>query len=272
MAYFVYPLIGLLIVGVPVALLMRKMSGPDLGAPPRRDADAILPIGESEFTDRSAQEMAEAFLSALSVKERLALVRNPDEVLSWLSEAAEEVLAHPIVFRDLRAMGLASASGEARFHRFAVQMADGGMRMLCVVQTPRGPLVDYEAFARYGTARWGDLLEGAVGEEIRVMARTGTYYQYQFGDETEWAAFDLTSPDWPGSLTGYARRDSPSAGTLAAIVGKETKQRVTLKVRPEGESYLKRQVVIEKVIASGWVRTEGDLEARWLLQGRAESE
>jgi hypothetical protein len=43
-------------------------------------------------------------------------------------------------------------------------------------------------------------------------------------------------------------------------------------VRPEGESYLKRQVVIEKVIASGWVRTEGDLEARWLLQGRAESE
>ena len=35
------------------------------------------------------------------------------------------------------------------------------------------------------------------------------------------------------------------------------------RLRPEGESHQHRQVVIEKVLSIGWVRTEGDLESKW---------
>ena len=59
---------------------------------------------------------------------------------------------------------------------------------------------------------------------------------------------------------------SPTAGLLGAITSKVPKQRVTLKIRPEGDSHQHKQVVIERVLANGWVQTEGDVEARWQLR------
>jgi hypothetical protein len=225
-----------------------------------------LPIAESEVTDESAREVAEAFLKATSLDDRLTRVRDPDAVRGRLASYSEESRAVPILFSGIQAMGLATASGEARFHRFAVQMPDGTSCFLPVVQTSRGPLVDYDAFARYGTAGWQDLLEGVPASELRVIARRSTYHQFDFVDERKWMAFELSSPDWPSTLTAYAPTDSITAGTLFAITGRKSKQRVVLSIRPEGESYLKRQFIIEKVLASGWVRTEGDIESRWLLK------
>ncbi len=258
----IYSLIALLIVGVPILVVLKRSGEAATPAKLREAGEAGLPMDETRVTSDSAREVAEAFLEALTTPERLAVTRDPEAAASQLADYPEEVRALPIEHTGLRGMRVTSASGEARFHRFAVRMKDGGMRLLCVAETARGPLVDYQAFARFGTADWEELQEGAVAEEVRIFAKASTYYQHRFEDETKWVSFELTSPDWPKSLMGYARAESVTARALSKIVG-NTKQRVTLNIRPEGESHLQRQVVIEKVLADGWVRTEGDVESKW---------
>ena len=240
-----------------------------------RVRDSEVAIDEEAVTALPAIEVARNFLRAGTPAERMALARKTGTLEERLRRFPAELTVYPISYRTLHPMGVASASGELSFQRFAVTLADGSRRLLCVTATPEGPLVDFEALARYGTAEWDALLEGAPGEELRVVAKTSFYYNHQFADDQEWAAFDLSSPDWPDSLTGYAKRGSATAGVLAKIVGKAPRlvgkaprQRVTLRIRPEGTSHQHRQFVIDKVLASGWVMTTGDLEEKWLRQQR----
>ncbi|MDE0594155.1 MAG: hypothetical protein OSB65_02810 [Roseibacillus sp.] len=268
---YVIPIVILVLLGITVPLALRLSSRWERSAAastlkegtPLPEREQEVNIDEAIVSDLSALEVAQAFLGAGSERERLALVRDPERALAKLAGFAQEVRAFPIEHGAVIAMGAASASGNMRFERFAVTMADGRMRLLCIAATPRGPMVDYESFARYGTATWQGLLEGEAGEEVRLVVKPSFYFNHGFTNDKSWTAFELSSPDWPDSLTGYATTGSPTAELLTEITSKNRKQRVTLKLRPEGESHHARQVRIEKVLASGWVLTEGDIEKKW---------
>lgn len=257
--------VGAVVIGLVVGLSSKggDSTNPEM-APPKREPP--VSIDEAAVSGDSAMEVARKFLKATSAEERVALVRNADTVRENLRSYPAAVIAYPIAFSSLVQMGPASASGELRFQRFTVTICDGSRRLLCVAQTSAGPLVDYDAFARYGTAEREDLLDGESGEQLRLVVKPSFYYNHGFSDDEVWTAFDLSSPDWPDSLTGYARSESSTAGVLTEILRNAPKQRVTLKIRPEAESYRKRQFVIEKILASGWVMTQGDIEARWLMR------
>ncbi|MFP6875764.1 MAG: hypothetical protein VCA37_02950 [Roseibacillus sp.] len=272
--------IALLGVAIPFALNVVNWKTPTKDASkhkaqkklaqPVREPSVI--IDESAVSNLTSREVAQAFLDATSEEERLALVRNPNEVRSGMVTFPDEVKSYPIEHTFVKPMGVATAGGIMRFQRFSVSMPDGRPRFLCVAETPRGPLVDYEAFARHGTVNWEKLLAGEAGEMVRLLVKPSFYFNHGFTDEKKWVAFELSNPDWPASLTGYAPVGSPTAGLLGAITSKVPKQRVTLKIRPEGDSHQHKQVVIERVLANGWVQTEGDLEARWQLrEGRKSS-
>lgn len=273
---YVIPIVILALLGitVPLALTLNNRSGPssatssptEVTRSPAREQK--VEIDEAIVSDLSALEVAQAFLEAGSEQERFALVRDPERALAKLPAFAEEVRTYPIEHGKVGRMGAASASGDLRFERFVVPMADGRMRLLCIAATPRGLMVDYEAFARYGTATWQGLLEGKAGDEVRLFVRPSFYFDHEFSDDKRWTAFELGSPDWPDSLTGYAVTGSVTAQLLTEIISKNPQQRVTLKLRPEGESHHDRQLRIEKVLASGWVRTPGDIEAKWQRRQR----
>ena len=254
---YVIPIVILVLLGITVPLALRLSSRWERSA-----AASTLKEG-TPLPEREALEVVQAFLEAGSERERLAFVRDPELAFAKLVGFAQEVRTFPIEHGAVIAMGAASASGNMRFERFAVTMADGRMRLLCIAATPRGPMVDYESFARYGTATWQGLLEGEAGEEVRLVVKPSFYFNHGFTNDKSWTAFELSSPDWPDSLTGYATTGSPTAELLTEITSKNRKQRVTLKLRPEGESHHARQVRIEKVLASGWVLTEGDIEKKW---------
>ena len=127
-------------------------------AQPVREPSVI--IDESAVSNLTSREVAQAFLDATSEEERLALVRNPNEVRSGMVTFPDEVKSYPIAHTFVKPMGVATAGGNMRFQRFSVSMPDGRSRFLCVADTPRGPLVDYEAFARHGTVNWEKLLAG----------------------------------------------------------------------------------------------------------------
>ena len=275
---YLIPIMILALLGiiVPLALSLKNRSGPSSAASSSRVATRFpgrepkVEIDEAIVSNLSALEVAQAFLEAGSEQERFALVRDSERALAKLAAFAQEIRTYPIEHGTMFRMGAASASGNLRFERYAVTMTDGRMRLLCIAATPRGLRVDYEAFARYGTATWQGLLEGKAGEEVRLFVRPSFYFEHEFPDDKSWTAFELSNPDWPDSLTGYAVTGSVTAQLLTEIISKKPKQRVTLKLRSKGESHHNRQLRIEKVLASGWVRTPGDIEAKWQRRQRGQ--
>jgi hypothetical protein len=240
-----------------LAVVLFSVSTSLLGGPGEKVVEAVrapaVKIDESVVSSLNALQVARAFLDAQSEEERLKWTRNPERAKALLGSFPEEIQGYPIAHQSLQRMGVASASGNLFFERFAVTMPDGGRRLICVAKTPEGPLVDYEAFARYGTADWKSLLAGESGEEIRLVAKPSFYFQHRFADENR-------------SLVGYAPKGTVTEDLLREITSKAPKQRVTLRLSPLADSHEQKQVVIEKVLASGWVRTDGDVEARWQLR------
>lgn len=262
-------IIALLAITIPLALTLMDRKGRPSYV--KRDSESQArergaEIDEAAVSSLTAGQVAKAFLAATTAEERLALVRNPEGARAVLSSFVDEAKAFPIAYSQMRRMGVASANGDMRFERYAVTMDDGSRRLICVAETPQGPLVDYQAFARFGTASWEELLAGSPGEEVRAVAQPSYYFSHEFADDQKWTAFRLSNPDWPDALTGYALVGSATAGVLKEILSKLPKQRVTLKLRAEGKSHEDKQVVIEKVLASGWLRTGGDLEDKWQSQ------
>lgn len=264
--------LALVAIGIPVGLSLtdwRGLSGKkSQGKPaPLEEVDRIadISIDEEAVTKLNARDVAEAFLKAETFEERLNYVRNPDQVVLGLPWFPPGTKACPIPYLTLNNMGQASASGELNFDRFAVGMPDGSHRLLCVTQTSRGLQVDYEAFARYGTS-WKRLLAGEPGTEVRLIVRKSYYFQPPFQDDSKWLSYELSNPDWPGNLTGYAQVDSVTAQVLQKMLSRAPRQRLIVQLRAQEGSHQNKQFLIEKVLSSGWVRSKADLESKWKMR------
>jgi hypothetical protein len=263
----VIPLFVLLLLAIAIPLAMSLQSDGEgavesPGAVERGggDLEKLPEIDESLVTNLSEENVAHAFLEAGSWEERRRYVRDADEVSGHMRAYPEEVKAFPIPVAELRSMGaITPGGGVLRYERFAARMESGGMRFLCVVQTEQGPRVDYDSFARYATASGEEVQAGRPVSEVRLMAERDSYFNNRFQDETKWACFKLSCPDWPKTVWGYAPTGSITAELLSQIVSAQA-QRVTLALRSEEDSHLQSQFVIERVVVNGWVRTPLDPE------------
>lgn len=199
-----------------------------------------------------ALEVARAFLAAGGTDARLAFVRDREVVQGHLGSYPEQ--ARSGVVENLRQMGHKVADG-VEVTAFAARFADGSFRMLSVVDEGAGPLVDWDSYARYGSAPWGGLISGvADAAEVRVFVRPGEYFGGRFFDAERWVCFVLETPDFDGSLYAYA----PAGGELAArmqsgvMATRDFRQHMTLRVKTEGGGLFE----VEELLAVGWVVLE----------------
>ena len=210
--------------------------------------------GTTAFTHDSCMAVAKAFLSAKTPAEKSALVRDPDRVRPFMDAFAPKVGTGTVI--DLRAYGFARADAAA-VRSFLVKFSDGGSRVVCVADTPDGPKVDWEAFARHGTATATELKNGkATTAEVRVLATPGRYYNYRFHDDQLWKAVELSNADWTDSLTGYAHADSDTASQLAKLMDAAdgVPVPVLLRLSTDPESAPRGQCVIEELVVPHWVK------------------
>lgn len=228
-----------------------------------------LGLGEGDVFSKPPQEVADAFIAASDENERLKWVRNPEAVAGRISDYPVQALNTPVV--KLKRLGLAT-NGNDIFARFAARFADGSSRLVCVLSTPGGPRVDWDCYARYGTASWPQIFNYEVSSaEVRVFAKSDHYYNDYFRDDTQWACFKLSSPELDdGRLVyGYVRRGTRTCKILkqALPVGKRRSQRVMLRVsspvREKASGEKVHQFRIDRVINIGWIRGERDLEDSW---------
>ncbi|WP_435893016.1 hypothetical protein [Oceaniferula spumae] len=206
-----------------------------------------------------SRKVAELFTNAVESDKRLKWARNPDLVKPRLHEYA--VQAVNAVPDRLVAVGSAKNS-EFGFQCFMAYFTTGSPRPICVVATEDGPKVDWDCYARYGTASWELLLNNSVkSAEMRVLAVASDYYNYEFRDESKWQCYRIMSPDLDEEIYGYVARDSAAAGVLSKITiwNKSSPMRVILKLTSGPDSLKRRQLRIKNAIAIGWVK--GDLSA-----------
>ena len=206
--------------------------------------------------------MARAFLAESDPVKRLQWVRNAEEVESRLGEYPEE--ARAAVGEIEKVLGHQGDGGHP-ITAFVVEFPSGNRRLLEVVGMPDGPKVDWDAYARYGTASWENLWSGEVRQAVvRVFCEPATEQPKPFEDQRKWTSFRLSGADLPQAALGFAQAGSVREERMKRVVlaTPNYRQRFTLEIlRHEGKD--EPLFEITRCLAVGWIADDRPVEEQW---------
>lgn len=238
----------------------------------RKQRDKSDTQGETHLTPRedddgmreelaTAEAVARAFLKESDPSKRMRWVRNAEEVKARLTEYPEEARAG---IGEIEKMLGHQGDGANPITAFVVAFPSGNVRLLEVVGTADGPRVDWDAYARYGTASWEDLWSGKVERAVvRVFCEPSSELSATFEDD-KWTCFRLSSPDLPQTALGFAEVGSVREEIMKKVIlgTPNYRQRFVLEiVRREGKD--EPHFEITRCLAVGWIQGEHDLEKIW---------
>ena len=258
---------------IVLMLFLVFLSWPGLKREPGRqtapvvEGDAVLEA-DTEVRDGidAAEKVARTFLAEGIPFERLRRVRDGDDVLFRMDAYSKEAREAPGEIEKM--IGHLSEGGRT-VTAFAVTMPSGDVRLLEVVETEKGPKVDWDAYARYGTASWEDLLSGkAERAVVRVFCEPSSERPEPFGNQAEWTCFRLSSPDLPQAALGFAQVGSVREAMMKKVIlgTPRYRQRFTLEIlRHEGKD--EPLFEITRCLAVGWILGERDVEEDWREKG-----
>lgn len=218
---------------------------------PAQNAELVkLNKVETELFTSDPKNHATSFVYAKTVEERSGYVRDASNVGAYPEQARTAI---PMRIKDYDV----GNDGEGQYAQFLAEFSDGGERMIAVVPTDRGPKVDWDCYARFGTAAWPNILGGQVEKaEVRVIVRPSNYYNFAFSEEKEWLAYEVSSPDLQSCIFAYAKKGSDLATHLEKVFvsGDGKPMRLILELTKSAEGLPHRQFVLSGLIAQGWVK------------------
>ena len=214
---------------------------------------------------RQAEAVAKAFLAESDPQVRLHWARLPDAVRMRMDGYSEEARESPGAIE--KTIGHASEDGHT-ITAFAVELPSGNMRLMEVVTTEEGPKVDWDAYARHGTASWQELWSGTTQKAVvRVFCEPSTERSEPFKDQTKWTCFRMSSPDMPQAALGFAEVGSVREAMMKKVVlsTPNYRQRFTLEiVRHEGKEEPLFEIV--RCHAVGWIEADRAVEEEWTVE------
>lgn len=235
-----------------IALVVVAMA--DLGLPWQQRAVPPVPPAVRRLLAQPAPDaVAAAFTNARSHKDRLRWIRNPDRLEPVLRRfyqtgagSTEEFLRYSPLPASLR--------GDAALAQFDAIMRNGEHRLLFVVDTPEGPRVDFETYARHCDTTWEDLLAGRVLESgaMRVLLKPDNFFNRQFPDDGRWFSIAAESPDLQDMLHLYAPVTLPRVPTFARQSAGHP-LRATVRLASRNGSHFHREFQITELVAEDWV-------------------
>ncbi len=217
--------------------------------------EAVLPKlaedAESVFIGQPIA-IARAFAEAEDLEARLELVRHPEEVRKRLERYPEQAVSE--IPTGIHAAGIGT-DGEKQYPIFKAEFANGDARLISVLATPDGLKVDWDCYARNGSATWEEFTTGKVKEAtFRVFVRKGAYFNFDYSDEKKWRCYRMISPEMPDGIYAFVEAYSETAVAIAEALRDKGLERMILTVRADNaESLARRQVRIVSVESRGWV-------------------
>ncbi len=214
-------------------------------------------IERSEASLLAASEpLVKRFLEATTVDDLLPLVRNPAVAEARMRGFyTEGKVAAPGLSRFNSSGGV---SIREKFVSLSVMTRDHEEKALALIETPQGLKIDWESWVGWSDISWEKFLatKPVTGHVFRVTVSAVDYYNFSFADESKWRSYRLISPDGDTSLYGYVERGSVLEQRIHPD-GETKSLALMLSLKfPEGAT-THSQVVIERLVADGWVE-EGD--------------
>lgn len=211
----------------------------------------------------AAEAVARAFLKEDDPAKRLQWVCNADDVKERMAEYPEEARSEA---GEIEKVLGHQVDGGRTVTGFVVAFPSGNARLLEVVGTPDGPRVDWDAYARHGTASWEDMLTGkAQRAVVRVFCEPSSERPVPYEDQGKWTSFRLSSPDLPQARLAFAAMGAVREEKMKKVILSTPKyrQRFTLEiVRHEGED--EPLFEITRCLAVGWILSERAVEEEWV--------
>jgi len=253
-------LIGLVVVFGSIGLSRKKGADNDtqgeIFSAPKEDDD-----GTREELE-TAETMVREFLKEADPTKRLKWVRNAEEVKARLAEYPEEARAGVGAIQEMLGH---LGEGANPVTAFVVAFPSGSVRLLEVFGTSEGPRVDWDAYARYGTASWEDLFSGkAERAVVRVFCEPSSERPEPFEDQSNWTGFRLSSPDLPQAALAFAEVGSVREKNMKHLIlgSPNYRQRFVLEiVRHQGKD--EPLFEIKRCMAVGWILGESPVEETW---------
>ena len=233
----------------------------------RKDAHTAhaVEMDELPYGIEKAEAVARQFLAESDPAMRLRWVRDADAVSLRMKHYSDEALTSPGEIEKM--IGHVSEAGRT-ITAFAVAMPSGDLRLLEVVKKENGLKVDWDAYARHGTASWEDLWSGkAQLAVVRVFCEPATERPEPFEDQSKWTCFRMSSPDMPQAALGFAEVGSERDEMRKKVVlsTPSYRQRFVLEiVRHEGKD--EPLFEIAKCHAVGWIVEENAVEDEWVTE------
>jgi hypothetical protein len=215
------------------------------------DPDAgLIDIKATFLTE--AEELARKFLSAQTVEELRGLIRNPDVNIPRIMKL------HPDGKIDMGGLLTFNPADEfmksGEFISVVVSTKNYEERTMVFVDTSEGIRIDWESWDGWCEMGWEEFMttKPTTGTLFRVKLNNTNYYNFDFSDEAKWISYTLLSSDEKHRMYGYVELGSLIEDDIPAST--ETTDRFfTLSLKFPENSQSNNQVIIERVIASGWV-------------------
>jgi hypothetical protein len=229
-------------------------AAPDAGTPPGTQpgqADAIPLLSDAAFL-AAAEPIAKKFMEARKTEEIIPLVRNPDVVAPRITQFYPS--------SDITPVGLSAFNPqnevvrEGSIYMVGVRTRDFEDKAMAFVNTSDGLRIDWESWVGWSEMSWEQFLKTkpTTAQLFRVSLNKVEYYNMAFSDDGKWQSHRLLSPDGMASIYGYAERGSITNSQLH-IPPESTSAPFTLMLRFPESGEFRDQVIIDKVLAEGWV-------------------
>ena len=199
------------------------------------------------------EAVVKRFLEAADVDELLGLARNRSRVEPLMRRYYEKNAYNASGFRRLVMSSEMQIKGD--LVSVQVELPDLTRKLIVLERKDDTYIVDWESWVTYGEMGWKELRASRSTKPVlmRVLISNVEYYNFGFSDENKWQSYRLSSDDKQESLYGYIDVNSEVASKMRLLNSVRREMALTIRVRfPEGAK-ADNQVIIEEVIASGWV-------------------
>lgn len=199
-----------------------------------------------------AEPLARRLMEARSVSEMLPLVRDPEltapRMRDWYGRHGFDGLEiNRFAYRNETSFIGSMAS-------VSIMMSDFIKREMVFVADGDTLLIDWESWVGWSELPWSEFMEKrpASPKLFRVKAQLGNYFNYGFKEHSNWRCYEFESPDGEHLLFAYGEIGSEADNKLAGVEERD-KRALTVRLRYPENAPTANQVIIDEVLADGWV-------------------
>lgn len=221
---------------------------------PETISELLLEVGAKELHSMATTAL-KSFLDAKDIKSRIQYCREAQRVQPLMESYYSKHDSGPISYRRFSTVGDNETGPLQGFYLLKISFADFSIRPVVMGLENGKIVIDWESFVGYSEMSLNEFAASMLKEPtmFRLHARPDDYFNFQFNEKDHRCLY-LRNPKDTESVYGYIKKGSPVDDKLSKIIesGKSINF-IIVNLQYPDESGGKNQVIINEIIASGWL-------------------